>query len=240
MKSLAYILITVCISSTLICALPQKDSKSVQRITLECVSDRHSTALLNKSADILASRLNDYGVPDADISVNEKLSSIDISFNKKVNLPEMIQLLLSKGRIEFYETLDRREVMHNPRIDKDSASILNINGTYYIYVLQPHAALNNSFISQSDLKSDLPNQKHELSITFDRSGQSIWREVTKRNIGKSIAIVLDKKILYAPIVRSEIKEGKCIITGDFSFNELRRINSLIKNNELPLEFKIKN
>ena len=78
-----------------------------------------------------------------------------------------------------------------------------------------------------------------MIITFDKVGKSIWKDVTQRNVGKSIAIVLDKKVLQAPVVKSEILEGKCILSGDFSMKEITWLNSMINNEELPLDFKIK-
>ncbi|MBT3206763.1 MAG: hypothetical protein HN704_12030 [Bacteroidetes bacterium] len=116
----------------------------------------------------------------------------------------------------------------------------NDNKDFQLFLLQSNASLDNSYISKSVVKNDLSGKKPELMVSFNESGKSIWKDITKRNIGKSIAIVMDKKVLQAPIVKSEIIEGKCIITGDFSINEINRINSLINNEELPLEFKLKN
>lgn len=291
MKSIIYILIIVFISSILISAFPKTDSVLKQTFSLQCVNDDHTSGMLNKSADIISSRLSDYGVTDADVFVNEKESCINMSIDNQVSLSDARALLTSKGKLEFYETYDRLEFIKNPGIDKDLASILNIpvdgkefdrfsgilgyckgkgkskvelylknhylskpgqginffwseqpddNGDFYLFLLQNKASLDGSYISESTVKGNLSGRNPELLITFDKSGELVWQNITKRNIGKSIAIVLDKKVLQAPIVRSEIKEGKCIITGNFSQEEIRRINSLINNDELPLEFNLMN
>lgn len=291
MKSIVYILIAIFISGILIPAFPKNKPDSLQTITLECVSDNHSVELLNKSADIFRLRLNNYGTKYVDIAVNEKLASIQISFEKDVNISDVIYLLETNGQIDFFETFERQDIINDLGLDNDLVKILNIpadnamfadnsgiygfckednkakvelfiekhyvsqpgkginfcwseqansNGDFYLYLLKPHSSLNNSFISESAINTDLSDKNAVLSIEFDKSGKQIWQDMTKRNIGKSIAIVLDRKVLYAPIVQSEIKEGKCLLTGDFSSNELSRINSLIKYDKLPLEFKMKN
>jgi hypothetical protein len=290
MKSIVYILIAVFICSILIAAFPKNNSKSDQKIIIECVSNNCTIELLHKSAVILESRLNDYGLNNVDVFVNEKLSIIEISFEENINLSEVTFLLESKGQIEFFETYDRKEVIEKIGIDKDLALILNIptdslkfpnnsgvygyckesdklkvelylekhyhskmaeeinfywgerpnrNGDFYLYILQSNPSLDNSLISECDIKANMYDKYSELTISFDKSGKSIWEDVTKRNVGKSIAIVLDKKVLFAPLLQTEITEGKCTITGDFSLNEISRIYSLIKNDKLPLEFEIK-
>lgn len=291
MKSIVYILIAVFIGGIFVSAFPKTNSELGQNITLECVSNNHSIELLNKSADILAHRLNDYGVKNAELFINQKSSNIDIHLEKNVNLPEVISLLESRGHIAFFETLNRTEVMNNLGIDEDLAQILNIpttkaefddnsgiygyckesnkakaerfiaqhyagkvsegihfywseqpnkNGDFYLYVLKSNPSLDNSFIAESVIKADSAEKNPALIIEFNESGKSVWKDMTKRNIGRSIAIVLDKRVLCAPVVQAEIAEGKCMITGDFSLNEIRRINALIKHDKLPLEFKTKN
>lgn len=290
MKSVIYILIAVFIGGIFVSAFPKTNSGSGQNITLECVSKNHSIELLNKSADILAHRLNDYGLKNVKLFINEQLSNIDIHFEKNVNLPDVISLLESKGQIAFFETLSRKEIINNIELTKDLTQMLNVptankefddnsgifgyctennkteaerlikqhyagklreginfywseqankRGDFYLYVLKSHAALDNSSIAESVIKTDSTGKNAALMLEFNESGKSVWQEMTKRNMSRSIAIVLDKKVLCAPTVQAEITEGKCLITGDFSLDEMRRINALIKNEKLPLEFKTK-
>ena len=58
------------------------------------------------------------------------------------------------------------------------------------------------------------------------------------NFYKSIALVMDNKVYYAPKVMEEIKNGRCKISGDFSVKEAKMLISLIVNGELPLDFEL--
>ncbi len=291
MKSIVYILITIITAGILISSFPKTSLATKKTFTLQCIHDNHSAEMLNKSAKIIESRLNDCGIPDVDVTVDNNLSCINVQVDSEIDSLTLSNLCISKGKVKFYETYDRLEVIKNLGTDSELAELLNIptedkelhkfsgifgyckednksqvdsyikknyvsapgqginffwsdqpnkNGDFYLYLLQNKASLDNSYITESLVKMDLSDNKPVLIIAFDEPGKSIWSDITRQNISKSIAIVLDEKVLQAPFVMSEILEGRCIITGDFSINEISRINALINNEELPLQFKIKN
>ena len=80
--------------------------------------------------------------------------------------------------------------------------------------------------------------KIEISLTFNNEGSEKWKDMTGKNIGKSIAMIIDNKVYSAPIVRSEISNGNSIISGNFNGPEANNLVAIIKNGELPLSFKV--
>jgi len=111
-----------------------------------------------------------------------------------------------------------------------------------LYALQMEKD-KGSLLSGSDMenmKSGLDNDTKTYYIGFSFKGPAItlWANITKQNIGNPIAIVLDDTVLYAPILRSAIENGKCSITGDFTETELKLIAALGNNGELPVSFEI--
>lgn len=78
------------------------------------------------------------------------------------------------------------------------------------------------------------------TIQFKKEAVSLWTEATRKNLNKSIAVVLDDKIIYDPIVREVISNGSCIITGNFTAEELQYFSILGNNGELPVAFRIVN
>ena len=113
-------------------------------------------------------------------------------------------------------------------------SSANEKGFYNLFLLKKHAALEKSDI----LKSSVINNGAEILIGFNESGKQLWQSLTKNNIGNSIALVLDNRVYFAPIVKTEISNGSCLISGDFSWNELKYLNSIISSKELPLKFEV--
>ncbi len=78
------------------------------------------------------------------------------------------------------------------------------------------------------------------AIQFKKEAVSLWAEATRKNLNKSIAVVLDNQVIYDPLVREEISNGSCIITGNFTAEELQYFSILGNNGELPVEFRIVN
>ncbi len=65
----------------------------------------------------------------------------------------------------------------------------------------------------------------QIGLRFDEEGTRLFAEITKRNIGKPVAIFLDQQIISQPTVQTEILNGEAVITGDFT---LPGANDLVK------------
>ncbi len=74
----------------------------------------------------------------------------------------------------------------------------------------------------------------QVSLKFDAEGTQIFAELTKRNLGKTIAIYLDNDILSAPTVQAEITNGEAVITGDFSIEEAKKLAGRLNEGALPV------
>lgn len=91
----------------------------------------------------------------------------------------------------------------------------------------------NAVSSQKDEKM----ASYVINLKFKNSGSKRWAEATKLNINRVISIVLDGTVVCAPVVRSEINNGFCMITGNFTKSEADMTAAIIQNGELPVEFK---
>lgn len=73
----------------------------------------------------------------------------------------------------------------------------------------------------------------EISMTMNAEGSRDWARITKDNVGKSIAIVLDKKVYSFPNVNQEITGGQSQITGNFTNAEADDLVKLLNTGKLP-------
>jgi len=73
-----------------------------------------------------------------------------------------------------------------------------------------------------------------LTMEFDTKGSDYWYTMTKRNIGKPIAIMANEIVLTAPSPESAIEAGKSRITGSFSVEEVRNLSAMVKSGKLEL------
>jgi SecD/SecF fusion protein len=75
----------------------------------------------------------------------------------------------------------------------------------------------------------------QVEFRLSSEGSKIFSRVTRENVGNRLAIVLDKKLMSAPQIKSEIS-GSGVITGDFSAQEAAELANVLQN---PLETPVK-
>ncbi len=78
----------------------------------------------------------------------------------------------------------------------------------------------------------------EVSMQMNRDGSQTWARMTKENIGRSIAIVLDNNVYSSPKVNGEITGGNSQITGNFTINEATDLANILKSGKLPAKASI--
>ncbi|MDR3652927.1 MAG: protein translocase subunit SecDF [Paludibacter sp.] len=72
-----------------------------------------------------------------------------------------------------------------------------------------------------------------VSMTMNSEGAKTWARMTKDNIGKCIAIVLDGYVYSAPTVNTEIDGGSSQITGHFTVDEAKDLANTLKSGKMP-------
>jgi SecD/SecF fusion protein len=82
------------------------------------------------------------------------------------------------------------------------------------------------------------NGQVEVSMTMNNRGSKTWAEMTKANVGKSIAIALDNIIYSAPRVNDVIEGGRSSISGNFTEQEAQDLSNILKAGKLPAPAKI--
>lgn len=73
-----------------------------------------------------------------------------------------------------------------------------------------------------------------VSISFDNAGKEKFAELTKNNLNKRIAIVLDNKIVSAPNVQTEITDGRAVITGSTDIKAAQDLAKRLNEGMLPV------
>ena len=77
------------------------------------------------------------------------------------------------------------------------------------------------------------NGSPEVSMSMNAEGANTWARMTKDNIGRQIAIVLDGMVYSYPTVQSEISGGSSQITGNFTIEEAEDLANVLKSGKLP-------
>lgn len=77
-----------------------------------------------------------------------------------------------------------------------------------------------------------------VSMTMTTSGARDWADLTRKNLKKCVAIVLDGYVYSAPVVQSEINAGVSQISGSFTTDDTRDLANVLKSGKMPAPTKI--
>ena len=154
-----------------------------------------------------------------------------LGFVRSRDLPQMKQWLAMD---EVQSVLPRDlELMWSARGEADEQ---NRTEWYTLFAIRKDPAMSeapltgdvitNAFQSYDNLS------RPAVSINMNGIGASKWADLTKRNIGQSVAIVLDNKVFSAPRVNQEIKGGSSIIEGMESIESAKDLANILKSGKL--------
>ncbi len=74
----------------------------------------------------------------------------------------------------------------------------------------------------------------QVGLEFNREGAKRFAKVTGENVGKRLAILLDDKIISAPVIKTKISGGKAVIQGQFTSEEVQRLSRQLSGGALPV------
>ena len=125
----------------------------------------------------------------------------------------------------------------------------NNNDTFGTEMLQFEDETSEAMVSKRiilngenllDAQPQMNNQTNEtvVSFTLDRVGAKRFGKATSTGIGKQLAIVLDGKIVSAPVIRDTIASGNGQISGNFTFQSATDLALLLRSGALPAPLNI--
>ncbi len=99
--------------------------------------------------------------------------------------------------------------------------------------LDKRAPLDGGVITNARHNVGSRGSAYEVSMTMNSEGSKTWARLTKANLNRSIAIVLDGFVYSFPTVQSEITGGSSQITGNFTPEEAQDLANILKSGKLP-------
>ena len=106
------------------------------------------------------------------------------------------------------------------------------------FLLKKRSLLTGQYITDARVSIDNRYNEPFVSLAFDSKGAKIFERITGENVNKRLAIVLDKKVHSAPVIRDKISGGRAQITGQFSMNEAEDLAIVLRAGALPAPVKI--
>ncbi|MBK9329279.1 MAG: protein translocase subunit SecDF [Sphingobacteriales bacterium] len=156
------------------------------------------------------------------------------------------------GYVSALDTATLTEYLNNPAVrtafPKDAEFLLSAKPFgdkqkfYSIYVIKKNtnsgnAPLDGSVVTQARQDYD-QNGQVVVSMQMNTLGGKTWRDLTRKNVGSHIAIVLDNQVYSAPVVNGEIDGGNSQISGGFDVQEAVDLANVLKTGKLPASARI--
>ena len=122
----------------------------------------------------------------------------------------------------------------------DGLSVKNIFELYALKVTTTtgRAPLEGDVITDAKDQFDQVTGQPQVSMTMNTDGARRWAALTKANIDKAIAIVLDGVVYSAPRVKGEITGGQSSITGSFTIEDTKDLANTLKSGRMPAPARI--
>lgn len=120
------------------------------------------------------------------------------------------------------------EILYQRRVNKETGE-----ETRTPYLIKKQSVLTGDSLLNAEVSIDQSYNEPYVSITFDKQGARRFRDITRQNVRKRLAIVLDNNVFSAPVIQEEIAGGQAQITGRFSMEEARDLAIILRAGTLP-------
>lgn len=98
--------------------------------------------------------------------------------------------------------------------------------------------LSGKHLTRAQYQENQNTFEPEVGLEFNEEGKELFAEITTRNVGKPVAILLDGEIISAPNVSEPIREGNAVITGRFNRQEAIELVQRLNAGALPIPINI--
>ncbi len=174
---------------------------------------------IESSRNIIERRVNLFGVSEPTVSTSKSGQNyrITVDLPGVTDVSEAVALIGRTAQLTFQEQAEK-EATTTPTL--------------------VNSGLTGKHIKKATVTFDQQNGQPQVALSFSDEGSKLFAEVTKRNVGKPVAIVVDNSLISAPIVQQEIVDGNAVITGSFTTDEAKKLAIAINSGALPLSVRL--
>ena len=175
--------------------------------------------------DVIERRVNLFGVAEPVVQVEQsgKEWKLIVELAGVKDIRAAIQLIGETPYLEFKEELG----------EKERESILEGGDPYF-----KSTKLTGRFVKKANLDFDQTTFTPLISLELTDEGAKIFEELTRRNVGKMLAIYLDGTPISTPVVREEITGGKAQISGNFTPASAKELVGRLNAGALPVPISL--
>ncbi|WP_346354156.1 protein translocase subunit SecD [Azotosporobacter soli] len=135
---------------------------------------------------------------------------------------------------------ERRIIVELPGIKDPEKAIDMLGKTAMLEFADEKGAIVLTGTDLKDARAQIDSTKsgNVVALEFSDEGTKKFADLTLKNVGKHISILLDKKILTSPVVNEPITGGKAVITGSRTLDEAQNLAILLRSGSLPVKVEV--
>ncbi len=189
-----------------------------------------ATNAVEQSIEIVRRRIDETGVVEATI-VRQGLNRILVQL-PGVEDPDRIKNLLGRTARMTFHLLDEAV---NTQAATPPPGIMFLNGERdgERFPVRRRVEVDGANLTDARASQDSRTSEWVVNFTFDSIGTRRFSEITRANVGRPFAIVLDDKVITAPNIREPITGGRGQISGNFTVRSANDLAVLLRAGALP-------
>ncbi|GFD88355.1 protein translocase subunit SecDF [Tenacibaculum sp. KUL152] len=203
------------------------DNANVRLALSELYTQQLLKDALNRSVEVVRKRLNETGLTEPSVTLQGS-DAILVQMPGVSDPTQVKKLLGTTAQMTF----------HWQANSQSTASMTKQDESGNTYRLEQRVALEGEHIT--DAAGVLSSETGQPVVTFklDSKGAKQFASMTRENIGRVLAIVLDDKVVTAPVINSVIPGGRGEITGNFTLPEAHNVALMLRTGALPVPLDI--
>jgi len=186
---------------------------------------------VERSLEVVRRRLNETGLVEPSITRQGK-NHILVQMPGVADPAEIRELLGTTAQMTFHWVAKPDENRRSAILRLTDAS------GEQDYVLEKRVAMRGERISDAQMAFNQDTSEPVVNFKLDSDGTRLFAEMTRQNVGRPLAIVLDNQVITAPVIRSVIAGGSGEISGSFTTAEASNLALLLRAGALPAPLNV--
>ncbi|MBU2591249.1 MAG: protein translocase subunit SecD [Nitrospinae bacterium] len=222
-----------------------EEGKIVYRFSEDKAKEIREKAV-DQGLETIRNRIDQFGVAEPSIQ-REGEERIVVQLPGIKDTQRAINLIGKTARLEFKMVDDEGdleaalngdipegdEILYERRVDDVSGQ-----SSTTPFLLKKKVMMTGEYITSADVRIDTQYNEPYVIVSFDKIGGKLFGKITRENVGRHLAIVLDGNIYSAPVIREEIGGGSAQITGSFTTEEAHDLAISLRAGSLPAPVRI--
>lgn len=175
--------------------------------------------------DVVERRVNYFGVSEPVVQLSG-VNRLIVEIAGVTDVNEAIRLIGETPFLEFKEQTEIAADVVDGNVALDASSGWKSTG------------LSGKQLKRASVVFDPQTGRPQVSLELNEEGATLFAAITRRNLGKPVAIFLDGEPISIPTVQAEITDGNAVITGSYGANEAKLLATRLNSGALPVPIKL--